>query len=78
MFWVRLLLGVGARNCTRTRSLRPVNAPPQPDPFVHTFTNLVAARAVIGATEIGLFDALAEGEATPAETPRVRLHDLSA
>jgi SAM-dependent methyltransferase len=56
-----------------------VSAPPEPDPFVHTFTNLVAARAVIGATEIGVFDALAEAEATPAElAQRLELDPLGA
>jgi ubiquinone/menaquinone biosynthesis C-methylase UbiE len=38
-----------------------------PDPLADTFTNLVAARAVTTATTTGLFDALAEAEATPAE-----------
>jgi SAM-dependent methyltransferase len=38
----------------------------QPDPFKDTFTNLVTARAVIAATTSGVFDALAEAEATPA------------
>ena len=56
-----------------------MSAPPEPDPFVHTFTNLVAARAVIGATEIGVFDALAEAAATPAElAQRLELDPLGA
>jgi SAM-dependent methyltransferase len=49
----------------------------EPDPFVHTFTNLIAARAVTGATVIGVFDELARGEATPAElTERLGLDPL--
>ena len=56
-----------------------MSAPPEPDPFVHTFTNLVAARALIGATEIGVFDALAGAEATPAElAQRLELDPLGA
>jgi SAM-dependent methyltransferase len=39
----------------------------QADPFVDTFVNLVAARAVITATTAGVFDSLAEEAATPAE-----------
>jgi SAM-dependent methyltransferase len=56
-----------------------VSAPPQPDPFVDTFGNLVAARAVIGATMIGVFDALADAEATPGElAERLELDPLGA
>jgi SAM-dependent methyltransferase len=56
-----------------------VSAPPEPDPFVHTFTNLVAARAVMGATTIGLFDALEEEPATAAElAERLGLDPLGA
>jgi SAM-dependent methyltransferase len=37
------------------------------DPFKETFTGPIAARAVTTATMLGIFDALAEGEAEPAE-----------
>jgi SAM-dependent methyltransferase len=40
---------------------------PEPDPFAHTFTGLIAARAVSAATDLGVFDALADGPATPDE-----------
>jgi SAM-dependent methyltransferase len=56
-----------------------VTAPSQPDPFVDTFTNLVAARAVIAATALGLFDVLADREATAGElAERVELDPLGA
>ncbi|MEA2332203.1 MAG: hypothetical protein QOH58_2341 [Thermoleophilaceae bacterium] len=39
----------------------------EPDPFLDTFTGLVAARAVTTAVMLGVFDALGEEPATPAE-----------
>jgi SAM-dependent methyltransferase len=42
----------------------------EPDPFLDTFTGLVAARAVTTATMLGVFDALHEAPATPAELAR--------
>jgi cyclopropane fatty-acyl-phospholipid synthase-like methyltransferase len=35
--------------------------PPEPDPLLDSLTGLVAARALITATSLGIFDALAEG-----------------
>jgi SAM-dependent methyltransferase len=45
----------------------------EPDPFVDGFTGLIAARALSTATMLGVFDALAADEATPAELAE-RLH----
>jgi SAM-dependent methyltransferase len=39
----------------------------EPDPFLDSFTGLVVARALSTATMLGVFDALAEGPACPAE-----------
>ena len=39
----------------------------EPDPFLDTFTGLVAARAVTTAVMLGVFDALDEGPATAPE-----------
>jgi SAM-dependent methyltransferase len=38
----------------------------EPDPFAHAFTGLIAGRAVTTAVVLGVFDALAEGAASPA------------
>jgi ubiquinone/menaquinone biosynthesis C-methylase UbiE len=50
-----------------------------PDPFLDTFTGLVAARAVTTAVMLGVFDGLHEAAATPAElAERLRLDPLGA
>jgi ubiquinone/menaquinone biosynthesis C-methylase UbiE len=50
-----------------------------PDPFLDTFTGLVAARAVTTAVMLGVFEALHEGPATPAElADRLALDPLGA
>ncbi len=38
----------------------------EPDPFLDSFTGLVAARALSTATMLGVFDALDEAPADPA------------
>ena len=45
----------------------PVAGSPEPDPYEDSFGGLIAARAVTTATQLGVFDALAEGEATAGE-----------
>jgi SAM-dependent methyltransferase len=51
----------------------------EPDPFVDTFTGLVAARAVTTAVMLGVFDALDEAPATGAElAERLGLDELGA
>ena len=51
----------------------------EPDPFLDTFTGLVAARAVTTAVMLGVFDALHEEPATPAElAERLELDPLGA
>jgi SAM-dependent methyltransferase len=51
----------------------------EPDPFLDTFTGLVAARAVTTAVMLGVFEALHEAPATPAElAERLRLDPLGA
>jgi SAM-dependent methyltransferase len=51
----------------------------EPDPFRDSFTGLVAARAVITATALGVFDCLAQEEATPSElAERLGLDPLGA
>jgi SAM-dependent methyltransferase len=47
-----------------------VSDPPQPDPFVDSFTRLIAARALTTATMLGVFDALADGAASSRELAR--------
>jgi ubiquinone/menaquinone biosynthesis C-methylase UbiE len=50
-----------------------------PDPFLDTFTGLVAARAVTTAAMLGVFDALHEAPATPAQlAERLGLDPLGA
>jgi ubiquinone/menaquinone biosynthesis C-methylase UbiE len=50
-----------------------------PDPFLDTFTGLVAARAVTTAVMLGVFEALHEAPATPAElADRLALDPLGA
>ncbi len=50
-----------------------------PDPYRDTFTRLVAARAVIAATTLGIFDALHDSPATALElASRLGLHPLGA
>jgi SAM-dependent methyltransferase len=50
-----------------------------PDPFLDTFTGLVAARAVTTAVMLGVFDALHEAPAMPAElAERLGLDPLGA
>jgi ubiquinone/menaquinone biosynthesis C-methylase UbiE len=50
-----------------------------PDPFLDTFTGLVAARAVTTAVMLGVFDALHEAPATPQElAERLELDPLGA
>ena len=44
-----------------------VSEPAQPDPFADTFVAMAAARAVIAATRLGLFEALAAGPATASD-----------
>jgi SAM-dependent methyltransferase len=41
--------------------------PREPDPFLDSFTGLVAARALTSAAMLGVFDALHEAPASPAE-----------
>lgn len=49
----------------------------EPDPFLDTFTGLVAARAVTTAVMLGVFDALHEGPATaPQLAQRLGLDEL--
>jgi ubiquinone/menaquinone biosynthesis C-methylase UbiE len=51
----------------------------EPDPFIDTFTYLIAARAVTTATMLGVFDALHEQPATPDElAERLKLDPLGA
>jgi ubiquinone/menaquinone biosynthesis C-methylase UbiE len=51
----------------------------EPDPFLDTFTGLVAARAVTTAVMLGVFEALHEAPATPAElAERLQLDPLGA
>jgi SAM-dependent methyltransferase len=51
----------------------------EPDPFLDCFTALVAARALITATMLGVFDALAEAPADPEELAgRLGLDPLGA
>ena len=50
-----------------------------PDPFLDTFTGLVAARAVTTAAMLGVFDALHEAPATAAQlAERLDLDPLGA
>ena len=50
-----------------------------PDPFLDTFTGLVAARAVTTAVMLGVFDALHDAPATPAQlAERLGLDPLGA
>jgi SAM-dependent methyltransferase len=42
----------------------------EPDPYLDSFTGLVAARALTTATMLGVFDALAEAPADPGELAR--------
>jgi SAM-dependent methyltransferase len=50
-----------------------------PDPFFDSFTGLVTARALTTAVLLGVFDALQEQPATPAElADRLGLHPLGA
>jgi ubiquinone/menaquinone biosynthesis C-methylase UbiE len=51
----------------------------EPDPFLDTFTGLIAARAVTTATMLGVFEALHERPSAPAElAERLRLDPLGA
>ena len=51
----------------------------EPDPFIDTFTGLVAARAVTAAVMLGVFDALHDEPAGPAELARrLSLDELGA
>jgi SAM-dependent methyltransferase len=51
----------------------------EPDPFLDTFTGLVAARAVTTAVMLGVFDALHDAPATPDElAERLELDSLGA
>jgi ubiquinone/menaquinone biosynthesis C-methylase UbiE len=51
----------------------------EPDPFLDTFTGLVAARAITTAVMLGVFDALHEAPATPDElAARLKLDPLGA
>jgi len=51
----------------------------EPDPFLDTFTGLVAARAVTTAVMLGVFDALHDAPATPDElAERLELDPLGA
>jgi SAM-dependent methyltransferase len=53
--------------------------PREPDPFLDSFTGLVAARAVTSATMLGVFDALHEAPASPPElAARLGLDALGA
>jgi SAM-dependent methyltransferase len=56
-----------------------VSEPREPDPFLDSFTGLVAARALTSATMLGVFDALHEAPASPAElAERLGLDPLGA
>jgi len=56
-----------------------VPEPREPDPFLDTFTGLVAARAVTSATMLGVFDALHNAPASPNElAERLDLDALGA
>jgi SAM-dependent methyltransferase len=56
-----------------------VPEPREPDPFLDTFTGLVAARAVTSATMLGVFDSLQEAPATAGElAERLGLDALGA
>jgi SAM-dependent methyltransferase len=56
-----------------------VPEPRTPDPFLDSFTGLVAARALTSATMLGVFDALHEAPATPGElAERLGLDALGA
>jgi SAM-dependent methyltransferase len=56
-----------------------VPEPRQPDPFLDSFTGLVAARALTTATMLGVFDALHEAPASPRElAERLALDALGA
>ena len=46
---------------------RPVAPTREPDPFADTFTAAINSRALTTAVELGIFEALAERETTPAE-----------
>ena len=60
-------------------SLRQVPEPREPDPFLDTFTGLVAARAVTSATMLGVFDALQDSPASADElAERLGLDALGA
>jgi ubiquinone/menaquinone biosynthesis C-methylase UbiE len=51
----------------------------EPDPFIHTFTGLIAARAVTTAVMLGVFDALHDEPAAPVELARrLSLDELGA
>jgi SAM-dependent methyltransferase len=51
----------------------------EPDPFIHTFTGLIAARAVTTAVMLGVFDALHDEPASAAELARrLSLDELGA
>jgi ubiquinone/menaquinone biosynthesis C-methylase UbiE len=51
----------------------------EPDPFLDTFTGLVAARAITTAVMLGVFDALSEAPATAAQlAERIGLDPLGA
>jgi ubiquinone/menaquinone biosynthesis C-methylase UbiE len=51
----------------------------EPDPFIHTFTGLIAARAVTTAVMLGVFDALHDEPASVAELARrLSLDELGA
>jgi ubiquinone/menaquinone biosynthesis C-methylase UbiE len=51
----------------------------EPDPFIHTFTGLIAARAVTTAVMLGVFDALHDEPAGVAELARrLSLDELGA
>jgi ubiquinone/menaquinone biosynthesis C-methylase UbiE len=56
-----------------------VPEPREPDPFLDSFTGLVAARALTSATMLGVFDALHEAPASPQElAERLGLDALGA
>jgi SAM-dependent methyltransferase len=56
-----------------------VPEPREPDPFLDSFTGLVAARALMSATMLGVFDALHEAPASPQElAERLGLDALGA
>jgi SAM-dependent methyltransferase len=51
----------------------------EPDPYVDSFTGLVAARALTTATVLGVFDALHDAQASPSElAERLSLDPLGA